>query len=445
MFKKFHLRLTMMCAAITIFILCLFTGMYLYIAEKTLTENHELSFTHDMDSLCIGLEQQSVITFQYLMNLEQNGGYLIYLWDNGSPFYFNSLEHHKEKEALAEAALERYREAMEDEVEDHVHNVHNTHNVHMEFTMTDNGEEYDISVAHVKTGRQDAASGFNGQDGESGLTLLLLSSRTPFFQQLVRQRMQFILLSAGGSLLLVFFAWFFTGILLKPIQENQRRQLQFVSDASHELRTPLTVIRSCNQIMPPHYQETIEKECAHMARLVEDMLTLTGLENHTGLLKKQWLEPDTLLLNLFEELEPLAREKEITFLASLPEKPLQRFWADRDKVNQVLMILIQNAFSYTPAKGQVTVKIRDGKTAAKKGILFQVIDNGIGIPDEKKKLIFQRFYRAESSRSSKEHYGLGLCIASQIMAAHRGQITVSDTPGGGSTFSCFFPLQEQLF
>lgn len=432
MFKKVHFRLTMLCAGITVCILCLFTGMYLYIAEKTLTENHDLSFTHDMDSLCSSLEQQSVLTFQYLMNLEQNGNYLIYLWDNESPFYFNSLEHHKEKEALAESALETYKEYMEDAQAD---------NVHLEFRMTDNGEEYDVSVAHVLTGQPSAAQNLT-EEKSRGLTLLLLSSRTSFLNQLAGQRMQFLLLSVSGSLLLVFFAWFFTGILLKPIQENQRRQLQFVSDASHELRTPLTVIRSCNQIRPPHYQETIEKECAHMGRLVEDMLTLTGLESRTRLLKKEWLEPDTLLLNLFEQLEPLAKEKEISFLASLPETPLCRFFADGDKVNQVLMILIQNAFSYTPAGGQVILKIRDSKTAAKKGILFQVIDNGNGIPDEKKKLIFQRFYRAESSHSSREHYGLGLCIAKEIMTAHRGQITVSDTPGGGSTFSCFFPLQE---
>ena len=64
-----------------------------------------------------------------------------------------------------------------------------------------------------------------------------------------------------------------------------------------------------------------------------------------------------------------------------------------------------------------------------------VSDNGIGIPDDKKEHIFERFYRADQSRSDKDHFGLGLCIAAEIVAAHNGQLLVSDTPGGGSTFT----------
>ena len=430
-FKKIHVKLTILCSAITIAILCLFAGLYLYIAEKALTENHFLAFQHDMDSLCTNLEQQTVITFQYLKTLEQNSSFFIYLWDNDTPFTFNTMEHHREYTSLSQKALAEYQKLTEEGKWDD-----SPSGKYLAFRIREaNGISYNVGGARISTGQLSAAQDLTARSQGKGLTVLVISPLAEFEKQLSDQRLLILALAGTGCLLLTFFAWFFTGRLLHPILENQRRQIQFVSNASHELRTPLSVIRSCISIQPPRFEETITKECVHMGQLIDDMLILTSLENKSRPLMKEPVEPDTFLLNLYEQMEPLAREKGLSLHISLPDTPLPHFPAEPGKLNQVMMILIQNAVSYTPAGGNVTLRI----FSQKKGICFQVEDTGPGISEEDKMHIFERFYRAESSHSAQAHFGLGLCIAREIMAAHHGQLTVSDTPGGGSTFTCFFP------
>lgn len=432
MFQKIRFRLTFLCAAITICFLCLFTGLYLYIAEKTLTENHYLAFQHDMDSLSASLEQQTSITIQYLLKMEQSGNYMIFLWDEEIPFYFNDMPHHKPYKDLALRLWDEYiktGDLLSDKEQSPV--------THVEFLYEDtDNTEYNVSAARILTGQMSSAQSLALKGTQAGITFLVLSPRTGFLQQLSTQRLWFLLLSAGGCVLLTFFAWFFTGRLLRPIQENQRRQTQFVSYASHELRAPLAVIRSCISIRPPHYEDTILQESIRMGRLVDDMLSLSGLESKTHHFHMEAVQPDTFLLNLYEQTEPLALEKEIRLAVSLPEDALPLCIADPDRLQQLFMILIQNALCYTPCRGQITLKV---SFTPARGIAFQVIDTGIGIADEDKKHIFERFYRVDTSHSDKNHFGLGLCIAQEIMYAHQGQISVTDTPEGGSTFTCLFP------
>lgn len=431
MFHKVHLKLTLLCSSITIAILCLFAGLYLYRSEKMLKENHYLSFQHEMDSLCTNLEQQTIITFQYLKTMEQTGGYLIYLWDNDTPFHFNTMEHHRDFNSLSQAALEEYNNLTSQG------GGEDASPRHLDFQIRDDqGLPYEVSGARILTGQLSAAQKLTSGKQGQGVTLLVIAPLSDFYSQLSSQRLYFLALASSGCLLLTFFAWFFTKRLLRPIWEGQKRQMEFVSDASHELRTPLSVIRSCISIRPPNYEKTIAQECIHMGRLIDDMLILTGLENRTRTPSLEPVEPDTFLLNLYEQMEPLALEKGLALWIDLPDTPLPRFQADPGKLNQVMMILIQNAVSYTPKGGRITLRVSE----VKKGIKFQVEDNGIGINDEAKKHIFERFYRGDSSHTSREHFGLGLCIAREIMLLHHGSLTVSDTPGGGSTFTCVFTL-----
>lgn len=291
-------------------------------------------------------------------------------------------------------------------------------------------------IAMIYTGQTTAVSGLRTRQKESGLVLLVLSPQDDFFRQLSRQRLLFGLLSLSGCLLLILFAYLFTGRLLRPIRENQEKQLQFVANASHELRTPLAVILSSVDARPPHYERTIRKEVLRMSRLVDSMLTLTGLEGHSLKLQLSPLAPDTFLLDLYEQFEPLALQKNITMNLILPEEAVPSILADSDRLKQLLLILLQNAVSYTPSGKGITLRL----FSAGRCICFQVADQGIGIDDREKEKIFERFYRVDSSRHQKEHFGLGLCLAREIAAAHHGRIEVSDTVGGGSTFTCYFPL-----
>lgn len=103
---------------------------------------------------------------------------------------------------------------------------------------------------------------------------------------------------------------------------------------------------------------------------------------------------------------------------------------DRERIEQVLSILLDNALSYTPENGRICLSLAGTSDRP----TIRVSDNGIGIPDSEKESIFDRFYRCDKAHKDKMHFGLGLCIAQEIIHMHKGKIWVEDTPGGGATF-----------
>lgn len=427
--------MTGLCALITMSILFLFTLLYLCASEHTLRENHALSFQHDFDTIYSSLEQQQILTYRYLLHMEENSGYYLFLWDNGTPLLFNSLHTHTPFLNLAQEIYTSYQESIADDENTSLRLFFQE----IETPVTENGQKafsMQAGIATVYTGQTTAVSNLQKKQSDNGLVLLVLSPQDDFFNQLFRQRLLFGLLSLTGCLLLILFAYFFTGKLLYPIRENQEKQLQFMANASHELRTPLAVILSSIDAKPPHYEQTIREEIMRLGRLVDNMLTLTSLENHSLKLQLSPLAPDTFLLNIYEQFEPLALQKELSMNLVLPEEPVPPLMADSDRLKQLLFILLQNAVSYTPSGKSITLKL----LSREKYICFQVVDNGIGIDDREKDKIFERFYRVDSSHHKKEHFGLGLCLAKEIAEAHHGKIEVSDTMGGGSTFTCYFPI-----
>ena len=132
-------------------------------------------------------------------------------------------------------------------------------------------------------------------------------------------------------------------------------------------------------------------------------------------------------------------------LSLLPSANRLLYLSSRQKricrILQLLSILIENALSYTPAGGSVLLEAE----AKDRTLRFHITDNGPGIPDEEKTRIFERFYRADRSRSSREHYGLGLSIAWEIAALHRGSLTVSDGENGGTRFTVTLPVSIKYF
>ena len=166
------------------------------------------------------------------------------------------------------------------------------------------------------------------------------------------------------------------------------------------------------------------------SKLIDDMLLLTTADTGGWSIKAAPVEPDTLLLNLYEAFLPVAAEKNIALSITLPEEAVPTITGDKERITQVLSILLHNALSYTPQKGSVRLIL----ACHGKNICFSVEDNGPGIPDKEKPLIFQRFYRADPSRRDREHFGLGLCVAQEIVQLHRGRLWVEDNPGGGARF-----------
>ncbi len=433
MFKKVHLRLTLLCAGITAVIMLVMSLCYLYVSEKGLYRNQFQAFKNDINTISTNLEQQSVISMEWLAKMEAQGNYRFFVLDNGVPFLYNQLsdpEQTEENNILLTESRNALNSLSSQDVTVTVSDGINGILSHSEyeFISPSTDSRYFCSLIQMGT-------------GSSFLEIVVLSPLQRLEQQIKEQRIRFLLIDIAAVILLVIFAWFFTGILLKPIAENQQKQAMFVAAASHELRTPLSVILSaaeCCRDAAPERQEgfirTIYQEGLRVSSLVTDMLTLSQSDSHRFPVRKEPTELDTLLMNSYEAFEPLAREKSIQLSLTLPDGALPLCNVDPERISQVIAILLHNAISYTPNQGRIELSL----ARHKERFAVSVQDNGIGISDADKKRIFDRFYRVEKSRNRKDHFGLGLSIAHEIVKAHGGSIQVTDAEGGGSCFTVVF-------
>lgn len=434
MYKKVHLDLTILCSGITAAIMVVMSLLYLYISETELYRNHFDSFKNDMNTILMNLESQSTISMEWLSKMESQGNYTFYVLDNGIPYLYNILTDNSEKSVLFEEAMRAYEEhyAIAPSEENPVSSFLFSSHIEYTFTSATTGKDYYGCMIEI-------------DKNSSTLHVIILSLLDSLEKQIFRQRIWFLIINIVTIILLGSFSWIFTGRLLKPILENQQKQAQFIASASHELRTPLAVIlssaESCIKSSPDKqssFLETIKKEGFRMSALIEDMLTLSSSDSRQFPIRIQPVELDTLLLNSCEAFESLAKQKSITISLNLPEDTLPICSCDPDRIRQVIFILLNNAISYTKEGGHIKLSL----SYSKEQFHISVADNGIGISDENKKKVFDRFYRVEKSRSTKGHFGLGLSIAYEIIKSHSGTIGVKDALGGGSVFYISLPFRQ---
>ena len=430
MFRKVHIYLTALCAGITTAILIVMSLLYLYLSEKELYENQFRSFQNDINTIATSLEQQSVISMEWLSKMEAHGGYTFYALDNGIPFLYNrltNLSESSEIRSILDECLEVYESDYEIGFREETGaDSYNTCH-HVEFPFNPSGKKHEFHISVIEL-----------QRGTSSLQILVLSPLDFLREQITRQRMRFLLIDIAAILLLSLFSFFFTGKLLQPVIESRRKQTEFVAAASHELRTPLAVIlsaaeccRDADTEKQSRFLDTIRQEGDILTSLVNDMLTLSASDSQRFTCRPAPVELDTLLINTYEAFEPIAAEKELSLSITLPDESLPLCTADADRIVQLLSILLHNAVSYTPEGGQIGLALSHKKNR----FYLTVSDTGIGIPPDDRKKIFDRFYRAEKSRGTKGHFGLGLSIAAEIVRLHHGTISVADRPGGGSVFT----------
>lgn len=225
--------------------------------------------------------------------------------------------------------------------------------------------------------------------------------------------------------------------------DNARRE--FVANVSHELRTPITVVKSYAETLmdyrehdetEEHFLTVIDSETDRMTRLINDLLTLSRLDNRTEL-KKTEFSLTELLRSVCERLSIEAGEHRQTLVQEIGDVPLMT--ADRDRIEQVVINIIGNALKYTPDGGTVRVSCKaDGDRAH-----LTVSDSGIGIPAEDLPRIFERFYRVDKARSRAQGgTGLGLAIAKEIVDAHGGDIRIESAEGKGTSVYITLPLTD---
>ncbi|HEY2593946.1 MAG TPA: ATP-binding protein, partial [Chloroflexota bacterium] len=261
-----------------------------------------------------------------------------------------------------------------------------------------------------------------------------------------------ILLLGGAVGLILSFAgaWFLAARSLVPIQHAFQRQQEFVADASHELRTPLTILHSAADLLDERSDEPasanrglvreIRQEIVRMERLTRDLLTLARTDRGELQLSLGRVDLGELARGLARRVSVLAQDRRIAVEVQVDvesEPPVVE--GDPDRLQQLGLILLDNALKHTPPGGQVQLVVRrQGDNG-----LLQVDDSGEGIPPEHLARVFDRFHRVDRSRArSTGGAGLGLAIAHSLVAAHGGRIAVANRPGGGTRVSILLPLAE---
>jgi heavy metal sensor kinase len=232
--------------------------------------------------------------------------------------------------------------------------------------------------------------------------------------------------------------------MLARLQSSFERERRFTGDAAHELRTPLTVLKGQIEVTlnrkrkPAEYEKTLRElsiQVDRLIRLSNGLLFLSRSDQHqlsfelADINLREWLEI------LVEQIQPLAREKELEISKKIPED--LSIYGDSDHLIRLFMNVLENALKYTPIGGQITI------TASKGPREIQVIihNTGPGIPQEHLQHLFERFYRVDADRSSQTGgSGLGLAIAHEIVRLHGGDIDVQSEPGQGVMVTVHLPF-----
>ena len=220
-------------------------------------------------------------------------------------------------------------------------------------------------------------------------------------------------------------------------------QQRLLADVSHELRTPLTVIKGNVDLMrrmkslDEESLTSIDQEAGRLTRLVGGLLLLAQAESGKLALNMKRVELDLLLTEVFQEMTILAGNKVHIRLNDIDQAYVN---GDRDRLKQVFINLVANAVQYTPQGGGVFLSL--DKIGEQARIICR--DTGPGIPPEDLPHIFERFYRAEKSRTRREStgFGLGLSIANWIVERHGGRIEVNSQEGKGTTFAIWLPTYK---
>lgn len=228
-------------------------------------------------------------------------------------------------------------------------------------------------------------------------------------------------------------------------QMEQMRQ-EFISNVSHEIQSPITSIRGFAQALQNnhmsvedrnHYLSIIETESTRISRITENLLKLATLEAESVKFEPKSYCLDRQIRTLILASEPQWTGKNIDVGVSLDDVVIT---ADEDLLSQVWINLISNSIKFTPQGGKITVDLHQQEN----NVAFKIADTGIGISDEDQQHVFERFFKADKSRTRANNSGsgLGLSIVQKIIEMHHGKISVESKIGVGTTFIVNLPLAE---
>lgn len=425
MFRKVHIRLTMLFTGVCTLVVAVMSLLYLYLSWNNIRKNAFISFRTDIANFSSTLSKDHVISQSWLMNINMNYSYQLYIYDNGKAMLSTSKGMSEENSALLED--------IKSELSTDIQRLRYTGSVaHDEFSCSAKDHRYYVGIICIS--------------GDKGITeVYAVKSLDSQQKQLRKLIIYFILIIIGAAIVFFVFSYFFTKLLLKPVKQAHQQQAHFIAAASHEIRNPVNTIMSALDAMETsegdqqqYLSKIARKEGKRLALLTEDLLTLARSDNGSFTAQTAPTELDTLVLDCYEAFLSPAKEKTIDLSVKLPDDNIPKAMIDAERINQVISILLNNAVSYTPENGKIEIAYSVDNSQH----IVRVSDSGCGISEEDRQHIFERFYRADRSRTDRSHFGLGLSIAKEIIDLHNGTISVEDSPLGGTSFTISLPSEK---
>lgn len=416
MLARLRRRLTLLAAALTGCVVLAVAAVSFVLCASLYTSQRQAAFEAAVAGLNSQWETENALDLSQTQNTAEQNGLYLYFEENGQPLVISGL--------TEGGSMEQIRQALRQAGFDP--------ELPPLFSRTETAE-----LPHVKISNQPVRlSACKQTTGEGWRMLIAWQPLRAEWQILWRAAAAFLLVAMAGIGVLAAVCWVVAGRAIRPVRQAMEQQREFVRAAGHELRTPLSVLRAGLAVLPGEKESEarrhislLDAETARMGRLIDELLILSG----GGMIQAsqpQWLEPDTFLLELAEAWEPAAHSRGRRLQVILPPQPLPPVQVCREELSQILGIFLDNALRYSPEGKAVELHC----AAQGRKMIWEVCDHGPGVPDQAKEAVFRRFWRADASRSSREHFGLGLSVAQELAGRCGLQLGVSDTPGGGATF-----------
>lgn len=265
----------------------------------------------------------------------------------------------------------------------------------------------------------------------------------------VKDHLKIILLVINGTILIIAggIGYFLAGRTLKPIKDMVDEQKRFIADASHEFRTPLTALKTNIEVtlmdkkFTTHEAKRVLEESLtdinQLQSLSDAMLRLAQYQQSSTIQQFKTISLTEILNESIKRVSQIAKQKHIKIDAAVEE---QNIVGDDRSLVELLVILLDNAIKYSPQDSAVTISSKKSDAH----VILQIADQGVGIEEKDMPHIFDRFYRADKSRTKSDMpgYGLGLSIAKQIVRSHHGSIEVKSKIKNGTTFIISLPKKQ---